>query len=204
MVGAAVIGIVSGILVVVAVEFIDQKLHIDDPVGAVAVHCANGIWGTIAEGLFNTSEGLFYGGGFAHLGIQCLGVVSIGGYTVVVMFLVYKFIDATVGLRVSKEDEMVGLDIAEHGLTSAYADFLPVAPGYGSGSESSGPVDVTGLEPVTLTETAPAVAAEQPKLTRVSIICKEERFAVLRDTMAAIGVTGMTVSSVMGCGTQLY
>ena len=203
VVGAAAIGAVSGVLVVAAVEFIDQKLHVDDPVGAVAVHCANGIWGTIAEGLFSTSEGLFYGGGVTHLAVQCLGVVSIGGYTLVVMFLVYKFIDATVGLRVTAEEEIMGLDVTEHGLTSAYADFLPVAPGYGSGNEHSGPVDVTGLKPVPLAGTAAAPASGAHKLTRVSIICKEERFAMLRDTMAAIGVTGMTVSSVMGCGTQL-
>ena len=137
VVGAAAIGAVSGVLVVVAVEFIDQKLHVDDPVGAVAVHCANGIWGTIAEGLFSTSEGLFYGGGVTHLAVQCLGVVSIGGYTLVVMFLVYKFIDATVGLRVTAEEEIMGLDVTEHGLTSAYADFLPVAPGYGSGKSAA-------------------------------------------------------------------
>ena len=203
VVGAAAIGAVSGVLVVVAVEFIDQKLHVDDPVGAVAVHCANGIWGTIAEGLFSTSEGLFYGGGVTHLAVQCLGVVSIGGYTLAVMFLVYKFIDATVGLRVTAEEEIMGLDVTEHGLTSAYADFLPVAPGYGSGNEHSGPVDVTGLKPVPLAAAAAAPASGAHKLTRVSIICKEERFAMLRDTMAAIGVTGMTVSSVMGCGTQL-
>lgn len=144
VVGAAAIGAVSGVLVVAAVEFIDQKLHVDDPVGAVAVHCANGIWGTIAEGLFSTSAGLFYGGGVTHLAVQCLGVVSIGGYTLVVMFLVYKFIDATVGLRVTAEEEIMGLDVTEHGLTSAYADFLPVAPGYGSGNEHSGPGPVGG------------------------------------------------------------
>ena len=202
IVGAFFIGLVAGVLVVMAVEFVDQKLHVDDPVGAVAVHCANGIWGTLSDGLFNTSTGLFYGGGISHLLVQGLGVVSIGGYTLVVMFLVYKFIDATVGLRVTAEEELVGLDVAEHGLSSAYADFLPVAPGYGS-SGASAPVDVTGLEPVVLEKAAPAPASGRPRLTRVSIICKEERFALLRDTMAAIGVSGMTVSSVMGCGTQL-
>ena len=203
VVGAAAIGAVSGVLVVVVVEFVDQKLHVDDPVGAVAVHCANGIWGTVAEGLFNTQSGLFYGGGLSHLGVQCLGVAAIGGYTVVVMFLVYKFIDATVGLRVTPEEEIMGLDIAEHGLASAYADFLPSAPGYGISGERTGPVDVTGLEPVSLKESAPVPAAAGPRMTRVTIICKEDRFAVLRDTMAAIGVTGLTVSSVMGCGTQM-
>ena len=203
VIGAAVIGVVSGVLVVLSVEFIDQKLHVDDPVGAVSVHCVAGIWGTIAEGLFSTSDGLFYGGGVSHLGVQCLGVASIALYTAVVMFFVYKFIDATVGLRVSTEDEIVGLDISEHALASAYPDFLPVAPGYGSASETTGAVDLVGLEPVTLSDTSASSGSPKPKLTRVSIICKEERFALLRDTMAAIGVTGMTVSSVMGCGTQL-
>lgn len=201
VIGAAVIGAVSGILVVLSVEFIDQKLHVDDPVGAVSVHCAAGIWGTVAEGLFSTSDGLFYGGGFHHLGVQCLGVVSIALYTAAVMFFVYKFINAAVGLRVSTEDEIIGLDISEHALASAYPDFLPVAPGYGSSNEMTGPVDVTGLKPVTLVDTASSSGS--PKLTRVSVVCKEERFALLRDTMAAIGVTGMTVSSVMGCGTQM-
>ena len=97
----------------------------------------------------------------------------------------------------------MGLDIAEHGLASAYADFLPSAPGYGISGERTGPVDVTGLEPVSLKESAPVPAAAGPRMTRVTIICKEDRFAVLRDTMAAIGVTGLTVSSVMGCGTQM-
>lgn len=103
----------------------DFKLHVDDPVGAVAVHCANGIWGTVADGLFNTSNGLFYGGGFYHLGVQCMGVVAIGVYTVLVMFIVFKLIDKTIGLRVSAEEEIIGLDVTEHALASAYADFLP-------------------------------------------------------------------------------
>ena len=200
-VGAAVIGAVSGVLVVLAVEFIDFKLHVDDPVGAVAVHGCNGIWGTLSDGLFNTSSGLFYGGGAAHLGIQALGVLSVGVYTAVVMTIVFFLLKKTVGLRVSAEEEIMGLDISEHALASAYADFRPVAPGFQSGS--TGPVDLTGLEPVSLPETAPAAAGGHPRMTKVTILCKEERFGLLRDTMAAIGVTGMTVSNVMGCGAQL-
>jgi len=200
--GAFVIGAVAGILVDVVVEFLDFKLHIDDPVGAVGVHCANGIWGTIADGLFNTESGLLYGGGFAHLGVQVLGFVTIAAYTAVVMTIVFKAIKATVGLRASAEEEIMGLDITEHGLTSAYADFLPSYPGTIGGENPSKAVDVSGLEPLPLTPHL-ATHTGSDRLTRVSIICKEERFPVLRDTMAALGVTGMTVSNVMGCGEQL-
>lgn len=200
--GAFVIGAVAGILVDVVVEFLDFKLHIDDPVGAVGVHCANGIWGTIADGLFNTESGLLYGGGFAHLGVQVLGFVTIAAYTAVVMTIVFKAIKATVVLRASAEEEIMGLDITEHGLTSAYADFLPSYPGTIGGENPSKAVDVSGLEPLPLTPHL-ATHTGSDRLTRVSIICKEERFPVLRDTMAALGVTGMTVSNVMGCGEQL-
>ncbi len=201
-VGALVIGLVSGILVVVAVEFIDFKLHVDDPVGAVAVHMCNGMWGTIAEGLFNTESGLLYGGGVHHLGIQLLGLVSIAAYTAVVMFVVFKIIDATVGLRVTPEEEIMGLDITEHNLTSAYADFIPAAPGSIGGAEPSEPFDPSELTPAEL-KPRTVLTEDAPKMTKISIICRIERFAALRDALAAIGVTGMTVSNVMGCGTQL-
>ena len=121
--GAFVIGAVAGILVDVVVEFLDFKLHIDDPVGAVGVHCANGIWGTIADGLFNTESGLFYGGGFSLLGKQLLGIVSVLIWTGVTMTAVFLIIRALIGLRVSEEEEVVGLDPTEHGLPSAYAGF---------------------------------------------------------------------------------
>ena len=158
--GAILIGAVDGILVVLVVELLDFKLHIDDPVGAVAVHCANGIWGTVADGLFNTTSGLFYGGGFYHLGVQCLGVVTIGAYAVVTMLIVFKLIDKTIGLRVTPEEEIVGLDVAEHALASAYADFLPAAPGALGGDVAYEPVDVEDLAPVTL---AGAPAAGHPR-----------------------------------------
>lgn len=199
--GAFIIGAVAGVLVVVVVEVLDFKFHIDDPVGAVGVHCANGIWGTISEGLFNTESGLFYGGGIHHLAIQLLGIVSIVVYTTVVMIIVFKLIRAAVGLRVTAEEEIMGLDMTEHGLTSAYADFLPSAPGV-LGSDDYTPVDVSNLHPVSLVPHMPASTGTD-KLTKVSIVCKEERFPVLRDAMAALGVTGMTVSNVMGCGEQL-
>ncbi len=200
--GALIIGIVSGILVDLVVEGLDKKLHVDDPVGAVGVHFANGIWGGIAVGLFATGKGqdgitgLFYGGGFHQLGVQLLGVVAILAYTAVLMTIVFQLIKHTVGLRVSPEDEIVGMDISEHGLASAYADFLPTAPSYAG--ESEGAIDLTGVEPAKLS-LAPASAGQYTKIT---IICPEERFGVLRDTMNEIGVTGMTISQVMGCGAE--
>ena len=209
-VGAIVIGAVAGILVDVVVEVLDKKIHVDDPVGAVGVHLANGIWGTIAVGLFATGRGesvlafadgsyyagLFYGGGVKLLGIQLLGIVAIDVYAAVCMIIVFQVIKHTIGLRASAEDEILGMDIAEHGLASAYADFLPAAPSYAG--ESEGAVDLTDVVPASLTLDAKA----QGKYTKVSIICPEERFGVLRDTMNAIGVMGMTVSQVMGCGAE--
>lgn len=200
--GAIIVGIVSGILVDVVVEVLDKKLHIDDPVGAVGVHCANGIWGGIAVGLFATGNGqdgitgLFYGGGFHQLGVQLLGVVAILLYAAIFMTVVFQIINHTVGLRASAEDEILGMDISEHGLASAYADFLPAAPSYAG--ESEGAVDLTDVKPAPL-----AIGTSgEGKYTKISIICPEERFGILRDTMNAIGVMGMTVSQVMGCGAE--
>ena len=153
-IGAAVIGIVSGILIVVAVEFVDIKLKIDDPVGAFSVHGVNGMWGGLAVGLFATTsvpgndsfKGLFYGGGFAQLGKQALGIVTIVAWTVVCMIIVFTIIKKTVGLRVTKDEEMKGLDICEHGLISAYADFMPIGVGTASLDET---FDVDSNVPVT-------------------------------------------------------
>ncbi|MCI2057503.1 MAG: ammonium transporter [Oscillibacter sp.] len=204
IIGAAIIGAVDGIIVDLAVEIVDKKFYIDDPVGAFAVHGVNGCWGTIAVGLFAENEkygslGLFYGGGFHQLGIQLLGVVCILAYTIVVMTVVFKIIAATNGLRVSEAEEIEGLDVTEHGLTSAYADFMPAAPAIGM--ESTGAVDLAGVAPTALT-LGTALAEKSHKYTKVSIICNEDHFGELRDTLATIGVTGMTVSQVMGCGTQ--
>ncbi len=206
-IGAFVIGIGSGILVDLAVEILDMHFHVDDPVGAVAVHCVNGIWGTIAVGLFACNEnygakGLFYGGGLHQLGVQCLGVLTIGFYTVLCMALVFRLIRSTVGLRASAEEEIEGLDVTEHGLTNAYADFLPIEATLGI--HSDGPIDTAGLVPfpLTLSSGLRETPVGQKRYTLVRILCDEERFGTLRDTMAAIGVTGMTVTNVMGCGTQ--
>lgn len=200
-VGATVIGLVDGILVVLAVEFIDQKLKVDDPVGAVAVHACNGLWGTVAVGLFDYTNGLFYGGGLHLLGVQVLGVVAIGVYTVVAMGIVFVILKHTVGLRVSPEEEIIGLDMAEHDLTSAYADFLPIEA-TNMGGETTETVDVTDLRKLTLPSVLPEKKENVGRFTKVTILCKEDRFSILKDAMAQIGVTGMTVAHVMGCGTQ--
>ena len=214
--GATMIGIVSGLLVVFGVWLLDYKLHVDDPVGAVAVHMMNGIWGTIAVGLFATSsapgyaialeggsikgEGLFYGGGFTQLGLQLLGFVSVAAWAAVCMVIVFTVIKATIGLRASKEEEIRGLDIMEHGLSSAYAGFE-----FGGMDFVDGDVDVIGSE--SMEASVPALvktsdAGDGKKITKVEILMKQERFERFKKAMNDIGVTGMTVTQVLGCGTQ--
>lgn len=209
--GSAAIGVVSGILVVVIVELLDLKLHIDDPVGAVGVHLANGFWGTLAVGLFANPaapaglSGLFYGGGFTQLGIQALGVVSVSFYAVVMMVITFSLIRRLHGLRTTKEEELVGMDIAEHGLPSAYPDFTPAVDTYSS--FNSEPVVVSGETPVAeavVVKKVPSFDAEKEaaKLTKIEIICKEARFDALKKALQELGITGMTVSHVLGCGVQ--
>ena len=210
--GALVIGSVAGLLVVFGVWFLDYVLRIDDPVGAVAVHCLNGIWGTIATGLFATTSvpgndtlvGLFYGGGFTLLGIQILGVLSVAAWTAVTITITFLIIKACIGLRVSAEEETLGLDVTEHNLASAYNGFsirdtmpegavVPTAP---AAPELSVPMAVA----VPVTDTA-AIQGYGP-FTQVSIYCNQSRFEELKAAMAKIGVTGMTVTQVMGCGAE--
>ena len=207
--GSAIIGIVSGILVVVVVEVLDLKLHIDDPVGAVGVHLANGVWGTLAVGLLANPdapaglEGLFYTGSFKLLGIQTLGIIAILAWTAVTMTITFFIIKKTVGLRVSKEEEIKGLDSTEHGLPSAYADFVPAVEslnyGYDEAVAVTGDIPVAEAVPV---KKMPTFDDGTPKLTKVEIICKESRFETLKAAMMDIGITGMTVSHVLGCGVQ--
>lgn len=230
--GAIVIGAVSGVLVIFGVWLLDNKLHIDDPVGAVAVHCVNGIWGTISVGLFATSsapafaraigdgvnfgsnqiagEGLFYGGGFKQLGIQLLGMGSTALWTTVTITITFFIIKKTLGLRVSREEEMEGLDVKEHGLQSAYAGFA-MLPEYIDEGDEAPAVEVTGDVPVAEAvevKEMPKVAADVPartgtdKFTKVEIVCKEARLEALKTAMVGIGITGMTVSHVLGCGAQ--
>lgn len=207
--GSFVVGIVSGVLVVVVVEVLDLKLHIDDPVGAVGVHLANGVWGTIAVGLLATPsapaglEGLFYTGSARLLGVQVLGIVAVLAWTIVTMTLAFFIIKKTVGLRVSAEEEIKGLDVTEHGLPSAYADFAPAVEsldyGYDDAVAVTGDVPVAEAIPV---KKMPSFDSDSPKFTKIEIICKESKFETLKAAMMNIGITGMTVSHVLGCGIQ--
>ncbi len=215
--GALVIGAVSGVLVVFGVWFLDYVLRVDDPVGAVAVHFCNGVWGTLAVGLFATTSapgndtltGLFYGGGFQLLGLQILGVVSVCAWTAVTITLTFLMIKATVGLRVSEEEEIVGLDACEHGLPSAYAGFsimdvsntmtMDVNENTDLGQDSY--VDASEAQKdaaVKVVNTAVAATG----IYKVSIISRLSRYDQLKKAMNDIGVTGMTVTQVMGCGVQ--
>ena len=207
--GAAIVGAVSGILVVAVVELLDLKLHIDDPVGAVAVHFSNGVFGTLAVGLLANPkapaglEGLFYTGSFKLFGIQLLGILAILLWTAVMMTLTFIIIKKTVGLRVSEEEEIKGLDSTEHGLPSAYADFAPAVEGIDYGYEEA--IAVTGDVPVAEAVTVkkvPSFDDSNPKFTKVEIVCKESRFETLKTALMDIGITGMTVSHVLGCGVQ--
>ena len=212
--GATIVGIVSGILVVVVVEGLDLKLHIDDPVGAVGVHMVNGIWGTLAVGLLANPaapaglKGLFYTGDWYQFGIQCLGFLAVATYTTVFMSICFLVMKKTIGLRVSKSEELKGLDSTEHGLPSAYADFAPSTVAYADYINED--KVVTGEVPVAeaievKTATAPVVKTKKttgPKFTKVEIIFKEERLYALKDAMSKLGITGMTVSHVMGYGVQ--
>ena len=208
-IGATVVGVVSGILVVVAVEFLDLKLHIDDPVGAVGVHLVNGVWGTLAVGLLANPKapaglnGLFYTGSAVLLGKQTVGILAILAWTAVTMTITFLIIKKTVGLRVSAEEEIKGLDSTEHGLPSAYADFVPAVEsldyGYEGAVAVSGEVPMAEVVPV---KKVPAFEDGTPKFTKVEIICKEARLETLKNAMMGIGITGMTVSHVLGCGAQ--
>ncbi len=209
-IGAAIVGLVSGILIVIAVEFVDIKLKIDDPVGAFSVHGVNGLWGGLAVGLFATGKGqngitgLFYGGGFDQLGIQALGLAAILGWTIVCMSIVFFVLKKTVGLRVTKDEEMKGLDVTEHGLVSAYADFMPIGVGTASLDETfdvEGNVPVTQAVPVQLAGNYD-VATDGVKITKIDILLKQSKLEALKEEMDKLGITGMTVSQVLGCGAQ--
>ena len=215
--GAVVIGVVAGFLVVFGVWLLDHVLRIDDPVGAVAVHCMNGIWGTLAVGLFATDTapgysianasgetltGLFYGGGFELLKLQFIGFASVAAWTAVTITITFLVIRAIAGLRVDREEEMAGLDAAEHGLPSAYAGFA-MLPEYIE--EGNDPVVVSGDTPVAEAipvKKVPAFEEGTPKFTKIEIVCKESRFEALKNALMKLGITGMTVSHVLGCGIQ--
>ena len=208
-IGAAVVGIVSGILVVVVVEVLDLKMHIDDPVGAVGVHCANGIWGTLAVGLLANPNapaglrGLLYTGEFHQLGLQLLGFVSVAAWAAVTMTLFFLLLRKVNFLRADPADELAGLDGSEHGLPSAYADFMPAVDKYAEFGTGEQIVAVTGSTPVA--EAVPVrreASFDGHKFTKVEIVFKEEKLYALKDAMSKLGITGMTVSHVMGYGMQ--
>lgn len=217
-VGAFFIGLVAGVLVVLAVEFFDNVAKIDDPVGAVSVHMVNGIWGTLAVGLFSSggdgvAPGLFYGGGFAQLGVQALGVVSVAAYVLIVMFIIFKLIDKTVGLRVPAQIEIDGLDIHEHGLASAYSGFaindmtgmdMDVNENtdlgeddYSKASEGQINAAVKVVNKKTVVD-----GIYDTGMHKVCIICRLAKFDALKTALNDLGVTGITMTQVMGCGIQ--
>lgn len=230
--GAIVIGAVAGLLVVFGVWLLDHRLHIDDPVGAVAVHCMNGIWGTVAVGFFATDTapafargygdgvafganqicgtGLFYGGGFRLLGVQLTGMFSVIAWTVVTITITFLVIRAVFGLRVSEEEEIIGLDATEHGLPSAYAGFsmMDISNSMIMEENENTQLGSDVYEEATEVQKNAAVKVAQVPVSsasgiyKVVIIAKLSRYDVLRKAMNDIGVTGMTVTQVMGCGIQ--
>ena len=216
--GAIVIGAVAGLLVVFGVWFLDYKLHIDDPVGAVAVHCLNGIWGTIAVGLFATTSapgndsvvGLFYGGGFTQLGLQLLGFAAVAAWTAVTITIAFFVIKALVGLRASEEEEIVGMDSCEHGLASAYSGFsiMDISNTMTMEVNENTSLGTENYEEASAVQKDAAVPVIAEYMTagsgmyKVAIIAKLSRYDHLKKAMNELGVTGMTVTQVMGCGIQ--
>lgn len=223
--GAIVIGAVAGLLVVFAVWLLDYKLRVDDPVGAVAVHMMNGIWGTISVGFFATNTapgysiadasgteltGLFYGGGFKLLGLQLIGFASVAAWTLVTITIVFLVIKATVGLRASQEEEIVGLDTTEHGLASAYSGFsiMDVSGAMVMDVNENTSLGVEDYDAASQAQKDAAVKVAQVPMAsatgmyKVAIIAKLSRYDKLRKAMNDLGVTGMTVTQVMGCGIQ--
>lgn len=204
--GAAIIGIIAGFAVVFGIEFIDKVLKIDDPVGAVGVHGVCGALGTILVGFFAVDGGLFYGGGASMLLTQVIGVVSVAAWVTVTMTIVFFIIKKTVGLRVSKQEEILGLDIEEHGLSSAYADFMPTVDvisevhAASSVAATKAPASMEKAVPVSKTGYTPS--SDGVKFTKIVILSKQSKFEELKQAMNAIGVTGMTVTNVLGCGVQ--
>lgn len=195
---AAVIGIIAGLAVIYGIEFVEKKLKVDDPVGAVGVHGICGALGTLMVGLFSDGAGteglgLFMGGGFRQLGIQALGLISVAAWTAVTVTILFLLIKKFHGLRVEPSVELSGLDISEHGIASSYADFMPAPE-----------VDSLPAAPAAVAEKAPAAAVSDDgsKITKISIVCRQSQLETLKNSLAGIGVTGLTVTQVMGCGAQ--
>ena len=223
--GSVFIGLVSGLLVVFGVWFLDNVIHVDDPVGAVAVHMMNGIWGTIAVGLFSTSSvpdysltdasgnvmtGLFYGGGFKLLGIQLIGMFATAAWTAVTITITFLLIRKIFGLRVTQEEEITGLDATEHGLPSAYAGFsiMDITDNMMNINENTdlGTHDVSEASEALVNAAVPVVNNSVPEfdtgIHKIVIVAKLSRYDKLKRAMNELGVTGMTMTQVMGCGVQ--
>lgn len=217
--GAAIMGLIFGVVMVFAIEFFDKKAKIDDPVGAISVHGVCGALGTLLLGFFSTGgvaeadgtlpvmQGLFYGGGFKFLGVQALGVISVIAYVAIIITIVFQIIKHTIGLRASAEDEIAGLDVSEHGLLTAHAGFAmePDTTAVDSSVDVMGDVPVSKAVKVEKAASVPSVKPVKEgsdKFTKIEIICKEAKFEALKNAMMDLGITGMTVSHVMGCGVQ--
>lgn len=221
--GSAVIGLLAGCIVVFGIEFVDRKLKIDDPVGAVGVHCLCGGVGTILVGVFAYFDpytdstvlqkgqglGLIYGGGTAQLLVQVLGVAAVALWVTVTMNVIFRLIDRVVGLRVSEEEEIDGLDLHEHGLISAYADFMPVSMAVNENTNlgnddyiSASPAAIEAAIPVVQTTSYPADSAQAGRITNVVILCRQTKFEALKTALNDLGITGLTLTHVQGCGIQ--
>ena len=208
--GAAIMGVIFGIVIVLSVEFFDKVAKIDDPVGAISVHCVCGALGTILTGFFatgaSTEKGVFYGGGFHFLGVQTLGVVSVAAYVSVIITIVFLTLKHTIGLRASAEDEIAGLDISEHGLLTAYAGFAMLPDTLTEDGEDvtavTGDIPVAEAIPVKKVPSFEEIDGKTPKFTKIEIICKEYKFEALKKALLELGITGMTLSHVLGCGIQ--
>ena len=205
-VGAAIIGIAAGLVLPISVGFFDSVAKIDDPVGAISVHGVCGAMGTILTGLLAVDGGTFYGGGLHFFAIQCLGVLATAAWAAVMISIVFLILKSTIGLRVSAEEELKGLDITEHGLPSAYGGFAFVYDDTPADLAAQATGDVPVKEAVPVEVAASAVEPSAPvggvKMTKIDILCKMERFDALKRAMFDIGITGMTATNVMGCGEQ--
>lgn len=193
--GAACIGLIAGFVVVYGIEFIEKKCKVDDPVGAIGVHGLCGAIGTILTGVFALEQGVLYGGGFTFLGIQVLGVLAVIAWVAFTMTIIFTLIKKTIGLRVSEAEELAGLDIEEHGLVSSYADFMPI------GSLSTGVADAA----VPMGETVEVVhhaTEDRATMKKVVILTSQNKFERLKQALDQIGITGMTLTHVLGCGMQ--
>lgn len=206
--GSFAIGVIAGVVIVFSVEFFDQVLKIDDPVGAISVHGVCGALGTLLVGVFAVDGGLLYGGGTDLLLTQATGVIAVAAYIGIVMTFVFQIIDKTIGLRVTTREEIAGLDMEEHGLASSYADFMPAVEDF-HGAVSAAEAAEAGVTVTHVTAAAGATSAATvgkpaatPKMTKIVIITSQLRFEMLKDALDKLGITGMTVTKVLGYGLQ--